>query len=256
MAELKLIRPEDAAPVPGGQFTETETAAAILRCLHHVRGNAGFDLGLICGAPGVGKTEAVKHFVQTMPNVYLHTAVAAEGGAWNTANALSLRLGVPEPNNRDLAASRAHIGRRIGVGGVLIIDEAQYLAQWSPKHRPNWQTFEWLRTMSEDWGVGLVFCGDLSMCDMQKDLPQLWSRASPLTILRRPTKADVTAVAATWGIVAAKSVDLLDRLSGRDGLRGVDRVIRKAWVFAGDRAPSLEHLTASAEFFYPLQGAK
>ncbi|MBK8437995.1 MAG: hypothetical protein IPL38_00235 [Rhodobacter sp.] len=79
---------------------------------------------------------------------------------------------------------------------------------------------------------------------------------SPLTILRRPTKADVAAVAATWGIVAAKSVDLLDRLSGRDGLRGVDRVIRKAWVFAGARAPSLEYLTASAEFFYPLQGAK
>ena len=129
MAELKLISPSAMAPAPG-EFTETETSGSILRCLHHVRANAGEDIGLICGAPGIGKTETIRHFAASTPDVFLHKAVADEGGTWNTANALCYSLGGPMPSARRLDESRYHIARRIREGGMLIIDEAQFLVQW------------------------------------------------------------------------------------------------------------------------------
>lgn len=258
MAELKLIRPEDAAPVAEpGEFTETETAKEIMDCLYHVRANPGEDIGMIIGAPGTGKTTATHRFAMTVPGVVLHRAVKGEGGVWNTANAMSLRFLQHEANPSRLDEVRRLIGRGVGEGGVLIIDQAENLMKATSGHKDNWEAFDWLRTMSEDWGVGLVFCGGIGLGDLQAVLPQLWARACPRLVISRPTREDVRMIAAQWGVSEKRSVELLTSISQRaGGLISVTKVIRKAWVFAGDRAPSLEHLTAAAEFFYPLQGAK
>lgn len=62
MAEkLKLISTEAARPVLP-RFMQTETAADILHSLRVVYQNPGDAVGLICGAPGVGKSRAVQHF--------------------------------------------------------------------------------------------------------------------------------------------------------------------------------------------------
>ena len=50
-------------------FIVTETAAELLRSLGAVYQNPGEHVGLICGAPGVGKSKAIWYFKHTQPAV-------------------------------------------------------------------------------------------------------------------------------------------------------------------------------------------
>ena len=171
MAEhLRLISTETARPVPG-QFIETGTATEILHSLGVVYQRPGEFVGLIAGAPGVGKSEAIWRFKRMAPGVFIHKAVQGEGGVWNLANELSRLLEIDAPNGRHLPDERRRIADAFGAESMLIIDEAQYLVQRNTRGKDDWQAFEWLRFMAEDGMLSLAFCGDLTLRELETISP-------------------------------------------------------------------------------------
>lgn len=235
MAELKLISTHAAPPAPRG-FVETETARAILTTLRRAQHSPGETIGLIAGAPGVGKSEAVRQFLTENPHVSLHRATAAEGGAWNTAVALSRLLDMDAPNARDMETTRLRIANEIGAGGMLIIDEAHNLVDRNTRGADNWNCPEWLRMMSEDGMFSLVLCGGLELREIETRLPGLWRRMRR-TIVPRVPKSDVAAVAASWGLFDPKMTDLLFGASRKQGgaLGDVVTACRETRLLSGNR---------------------
>ncbi len=157
MAEhLKLISPEVARPVLG-QFINTDTATDILHSLGVVYQRPGEYVGLIAGAPGVGKSEAIWRFKRMTRGVFIHNTVQGEGGVWNLANELCRLLEIEPANGRRLPEERRRIAEACGPETMLIIDEAQYLVQRNTRGRDDWQAFEWLRFMAAEGMLSLVF---------------------------------------------------------------------------------------------------
>jgi DNA transposition AAA+ family ATPase len=248
MAEhLQLIRPSEAPPMPGG-FIETETGRDILRTLRLVKQGFGEDVGLIAGAPGVGKSEAVWCFKELNPHVLMHRVVAGEGGIWNTAIALCRLLEIGEPNGRKLDDCRRRIAEVIGPEVMLVFDEAQYLVQRNMRGKDDWQAFEWLRAMAEEGCFSVVFCGDLASCAVEKELPQLWRRMRRRIIVLRIPKGDVEAIAAKWGITYPDGVEVLFKVANRGGFLGdVVSGCKHARLLSGRKNPSMEDLLAALE---------
>jgi len=247
MAEiLKLNSPGTAIPVPG-QFIETETAADILHSLEVVYKGPGEYVGLICGAPGIGKSETIWRFKHKAGNVFIHKAVQGEGGVWNLANELCRILDIEEPNGRRLPEERRRIAEAFGAGSMLIVDGSQYLVQRNTRGKDDWQAFEWLRGMAEDGALSLAFCGDLRMRKLEEISPPLWRRMRRRCVVSRAPKADVQALAGQWGIYDLKAVDVLFAASRKGGLGDVVNLCREARNMAGKTAISLDHILAALE---------
>lgn len=249
MAErLKLISTEAARPVLP-RFMPTETAADILHSLRVVYQNPGDAVGLICGAPGVGKSQAVQHFASATANVRILSAVCGEGGVWNFANELCRMLDIEEPNARRLPEERRRIAEALGAESMLIIDEAQYLVQRNTRGKDDWSAFEWLRGMMEEGALSLVFCGDLTLRELQTVAPSLWRRMRRRNIILRAPKGDVEAVAARWQIADPEAVKVLFEVARKGGgaLGDVVNICDEARVMAGQGAICLDHVLAAIE---------
>lgn len=249
MAErLRVISAETVRPVPP-RFIETETAADILHSLRVVHMRPGEAVGLICGAPGVGKTEAVQHFKTQTRGVYVLTAVEGEGGVWNVANELCRLLDMDEPNGRRLPEERRRIAEALGAESMVIFDEAQYLVQRNTRGKDDWKAFEWLRAMAEEGMLSLAFSGDLTLRELQSVYPQLWRRMRRRNVILRAPKADVEAVTSRWGIRDAEAVKALYAVARHGGgaLGDVVNACREARVMAGDGPVTLDHVLAAIE---------
>jgi DNA transposition AAA+ family ATPase len=131
---LRLINSE--APPEGGWFAMTETARDMLRTLDYVRGLHGGGMTMIAAAPGTGKTATVQRYIQANRKTVRVEAVSGEGGIWSAAIGIFKALDLGDPNSRDLPGDREKIAEAIGVDGMLIIDEAQYLTPFKKRWMP------------------------------------------------------------------------------------------------------------------------
>jgi DNA transposition AAA+ family ATPase len=240
-----LAREEEARPEPAG-FVMTETAQDILCSLRLLRTLPEPGITMIAGAPGVGKTRALRRFAEEAPRVMLHTVAAGEGKPWNIMCALMSRHD-PKPNSRDLTESRLRLASYIGAGHILVVDEAQTLELRDSRAAANRDSFEWLRALAEDGELSLVLCGDLALAEAVAKLPQLQSRLRRPLVIRSVPEADVAALAASHGIAGPKELRFLASLSRQMGsLRNVTSVAQLASVYAGRERPDLSHLAAAA----------
>ena len=144
-------------------------------------------------------------------------------------------LDLGEPNARRLADERRRIGERIGAGNMLLIDEAQYLCQFNTRGADSWLALEWFRSMADECFINIARIGDLFLLGMAMALPQLWGRGSTNrpVIIRETAKSDVEAIAVSFGIQHATSLQMLRSVSKRGGLRQVSNVCRHSWVVSG-----------------------
>lgn len=260
MAEvLEFAKPSAQAPSTEG-FVMTESAQDMLRSLQLVRA-AGNASTLIAAAPGTGKTEALKHFAASQnadkidtagdykpDTVFLHTAVAGEGTPWGLAGQLMLAWGMGEPNSRRLTETRQLIGRCVGKGGLLMIDEAQYLVQRNSRGKDMWDSLEWLRAMAEEGEFSVAYCGDLALIDTASHLPQLWRRMRRRVVIKHVTKNDFVTLTAYRGIADPSVVELLFRVARRGGgLGDVDNTIAHARLLSGQDVPGPAFIMAALE---------
>ena len=248
MAEhLKLINP-DPAPATG-RFVMTETAADILRSLRMVQGSEDGYGTVIAGCSGSGKTEALYEFLRgATKHAVMHTAVAGEATPFGVSFGLMRALDLSEPNNCQLAAGRLKIAEAIGVGGTLIIDEAQNLVQHKRGGGSNFEMLEWLRETAREGCFSLSVCGDLKLLDAMSALPQFRNRMRRPVIVRHVPKADVALLASRRGVFDAETVEALALVARRHGgLRDVAHTLAHAAIFARGGPIELGHVLASIE---------
>ena len=129
---MQFDKKPEAPPVRGG-FVMTPTARNILRSLDLVASECGGAITLVAAAPGIGKTEALWSCKHARPDAIMFTAVDGEGGPWGAACQLAQLLGLSEPKANNLMVDRQRIAEEIGADGLLLVDEAQYLARRNPK---------------------------------------------------------------------------------------------------------------------------
>lgn len=229
-----------------GDWVDTETSKDTFRSLELVKLADRPAMTMIAGAPGTGKTTAVRRFChEEGHNAIYIQAARGEGTAWNFAKSLSA-LWYSRPFFNTLAEARTTFASYIGARRVLVVDEAQYLHQ---KNRQTGQTgaaYEWLRATADEGGFDLVFCGDLALPNAIAAMPQLQSRMMRPVVIDQVSRTDVATVVEGTPFATPAGLDALHaiaRLGG--GLRNVENVTRLAYLFAGQEAPTLAHLKAA-----------
>ncbi len=219
-------------------MVKTRTYEAVLRALDRAHGRE--KMTLIAGAPGIGKTKALWSYFNANPeDCIFYTAHAGEGGVFNLARGLCNQLELKEPTNAGVRRARDDIAQAIGVGRLLIVDEAQYLVQINPKGSNNPEALEWLRGISEQGYFGVALVGDLSLRDTVKTLPQLDRRTHPRVIVEYVPEDDVKALCEAQNLTNPKIIDLLwrkARLLG--GLGYVSEVLADARDMSDTGSPN------------------
>lgn len=234
MAEhLRIINTPQARPASG--LIMTDTATNILRSVKLVADEPG-TLTMVAGIPGVGKSETLLRYVQNKPEAIKLDIVAGEGRIWDLAAAFMERFEMGVPNSRRMREERQRITEAIGVDRVVILDEAQHMANYNPRGGFNFDAFEWVRAMAEEGCFSVVFCGDLSLADTIGSVPQLRRRMVRPVVIRSVPKGDVAAFAEARGVTDATITDALAAMAKRyGGLADVKRTLDHAAQRAGDR---------------------
>lgn len=126
---------------------------------------------------------------------------------------------------------------------------AQYMAQFNTDGADSWLALEWLQSMVDECGVNIALIGDLYLLGMEAALPQLWGRVStnrPLIIIDT-AKAEVEAIAGSFRICDATSLQVLRSMSKRGGLRQVANACSHSKVISGGQPPRPEDIGAAVE---------
>ncbi len=179
MAHHLRIANAGVEPRQIGDWADTETALDIRRSLELVRAAGQPAITMISGAPGVGKTTAIKRFCEDLGHnaIYIQAA-RGEGTAWNFAHALAnLWPYHIRPSFNCQSEAREKLADFIGENQTLVTDEAQYLNQRNPKTRLTGEAFEWLRATAETGGFDL---GPVEIHRVRIIVAPMWIMASKL----------------------------------------------------------------------------
>lgn len=221
---------------PEPTFTRTETAESVLGVLRSAQ--ALGDMGLVIGAPGVGKTAAVKQYVATSTRVALATA----SPAIKTATAILQRLlatrgELPRVGSRisklDLTLKAREI---LGPGWLVIVDEGQHL---------DMDALEELRAIHDASGCGLVLVGNETVLsriegkERDAGYAQLFSRAGVRVKIKGSTANDINDVVASMGLTDKGVIDAAQSIGAKDNLRVAVKVLRRAIMTANGARENL-----------------
>lgn len=218
------------------EFLETPTAERILSGLAYAKANG--DMVTIFGAPGVGKTSAIRHFGSQYPHVWIATITPACAAVVPALEEVSEAVGLREASAGARRLSRAIQARVRDVDGIIVIDEAQHLTMGA---------IEVLRSIHDATGVGLALVGnELSYSRLSGGrsaaYAQIHSRLGLRMHILPPGPKDVRVIANRWRVRDAKVLELLERIASKPGgLRSVTKVLRIATV-AGANAPTFERV--------------
>jgi DNA transposition AAA+ family ATPase len=238
------MKRENASVMPRGpEFITTPTAQKIHSTLAY--GQLAADLVVIYGGAGVGKTRSIEAYAAANPNVFVMESTPSSGTLGGFLRCLGSALKVQIPVGHNDALDIAIRDRLKNTGGLLIVDEAQFLQE---------RALEAVRRIAELAGVGLAICGNevvytqLTGRHRAANFAQLYSRIGKRLRLTRPSKEDALAIITAWKISGAgEQAMLLDIASKPGGLRSITKVLRLASMIAnGQQEPvNLLHLRAA-----------
>lgn len=218
--EKKKVAPKEPDYVP---TTITKTVINAIR-YSHIQGK----IAVVYGDAGVGKTEAVKHYLKDEPLAVGITISPTYASITGVNELLAEQLGVRERVARKI--TREIIAKLTGSGRVLIVDEAQHLTVRTLNH---------LRCLSDESGVGLALVGNDEVYTKMKgsgraDFAQLFSRIGmrKQVLTTNITKEDAKAVFGQYEI-DDNAIEVLHRICRTNyGLRGAVNVfVNTAAVF-------------------------
>lgn len=222
------------------RWIETPTGRRILKALDYVR--ILFDIAIIYGGAGLGKTRTLERYAEMFPNVWVVTMSPATAGVCSALEEIALTLGLRGIPGRAARLQREIVRRLKGTRGVLIIDEAQHLMT---------SALEAVRSIHDASETGLVLCGNelifsrLTGGARLATFAQLHSRIGVRVALRKTLLGDVKAICAALGISGTQETRFLYEISQKPGgLRSIMKTVQLAYVMAlGDGADtSMKHL--------------
>ncbi|ECW3214346.1 AAA family ATPase [Salmonella enterica] len=210
------------------RFVETQTVKQIWTSMRFA--SLTESIAVVCGNPGVGKTEAAREYRRTNNNVWMITITPSCASVLECLTELAFELGMNDAPRRKGPLSRALRRRLEGTQGLIIIDEADHLGA---------EVLEELRLLQESTRIGLVLMGNhrvysnMTGGNRTVEFARLFSRIAKRTAINKTKKADVKAIADAWQINGEKELELLQQIAQKPGaLRILNHSLRLAAMTA------------------------
>lgn len=210
------------------RFVETQTVKQIWTSMRF--SSLTESIAVVCGNPGVGKTEAAREYRRTNNNVWMITITPSCASVLECLTELAFELGMNDAPRRKGPLSRALRRRLEGTQGLVIIDEADHLGA---------EVLEELRLLQESTRIGLVLMGNhrvysnMTGGNRTVEFARLFSRIAKRTAINKTKKADVKAIADAWQINGEKELELLQQIAQKPGaLRILNHSLRLAAMTA------------------------
>lgn len=224
-------------------YVDTPTGARIIDALSYAQ--ASRNIACIFGGAGVGKTRTLRHYRRTHSSVWVVTCdpMLAQMGALldHIAEVLGLADGRRDPPS----LRRRIVARLKGTGGLLVFDEVQHLTD---------KALEALRAIHDGVnadlddddapGLGMAWVGNTILYarvtgqKRAEDFAQVTRRIGKFCKVERPTKGDVRAIAAAFGLTGREELEAVEEIASRPGALGlVHQVLRQAWLLAAADVP-------------------
>ncbi|EBV5175636.1 DNA transposition protein [Salmonella enterica subsp. enterica serovar Carmel] len=210
------------------RFVETQTVRQIWTSMRFA--SLTESIAVICGNPGVGKTEAAREYRRTNNNVWMITVTPSCASVLECLTELAFELGMNDAPRRKGPLSRALRRRLEGTQGLVIIDEADHLGA---------EVLEELRLLQESTRIGLVLMGNhrvysnMTGGNRTVEFARLFSRIAKRTAINKTKKADVKAIADAWQITSENERELLQQIAQKPGaLRILNHSLRLAAMTA------------------------
>lgn len=210
------------------RFVETKTVRQIWTSMRFA--SLTESIAVVCGNPGVGKTEAAREFRRTNNNVWMITITPSCASVLECLTELAYELGMNDAPRRKGPLSRALRRRLEGTQGLVIIDEADHLGA---------EVLEELRLLQESARIGLVLMGNhrvysnMTGGNRTVEFARLFSRIAKRTAINKTKKADVKAIADAWQITGENERELLQQIAQKPGaLRILNHSLRLAAMTA------------------------
>lgn len=210
------------------RFVETQTVKQIWTSMRFA--SLTESIVVVCGNPGVGKTEAAREYRRTNNNVWMITITPSCASVLECLTELAFELGMNDAPRRKGPLSRALRRRLEGTQGLVIIDEADHLGA---------EVLEELRLLQESTRIGLVLMGNhrvysnMTGGSRTVEFARLFSRIAKRTAINKTKKADVKAIADAWQINGEKELELLQQIAQKPGaLRILNHSLRLAAMTA------------------------
>ncbi|ELY9183181.1 AAA family ATPase [Escherichia coli] len=210
------------------RFVETQTVKQIWTSMRFA--SLTESIAVVCGNPGVGKTEAAREYRRTNNNVWMITITPSCASVLECLTELAFELGMNDAPRRKGPLSRALRRRLESTQGLVIIDEADHLGA---------EVLEELRLLQESTRIGLVLMGNhrvysnMTGGNRTVEFARLFSRIAKRTAINKTKKADVKAIADAWQINGEKELELLQQIAQKPGaLRILNHSLRLAAMTA------------------------
>lgn len=210
------------------RFVETQTVKQIWTSMRFA--SLTESIAVVCGNPGVGKTEAAREYRRTNNNVWMITITPSCASVLECLTELAFELGMNDAPRRKGPLSRALRRRLEGTQGLVIIDEADHLGA---------EVLEEIRLLQESTRTGLVLMGNhrvysnMTGGNRTVEFARLFSRIAKRTAINKTKKADVKAIADAWQINGENELELLQQIAQKPGaLRILNHSLRLAAMTA------------------------
>lgn len=243
MAEVVQFAKAGAQRPEPGTFVVTEIARDILRSLHLIHEGDGALFTMISGLPGCGKTMSLKQFSANESNVDYIAFKSGENKPGDVSEVLFRHyLHWENPNGKSIPLRREKLMNHIAASQwrakrTLLADEAQHLSA---------DGIEWLRGLAEDAGVSIAFSGDIRLSALIEPIPQLRSRMIRPVVMKGVPEADISTIAALWGVSDKDILNVLHAAAKQPGaLRNISHVLSLAIDFSGSLTISGYHVRAA-----------
>lgn len=222
-------------------FINTPTAGRIIPILHYAQ--MAPDFAVVVGVPGVGKTEALKHYAASNPHVWLASMEPATTKPGMMMREIGRAMGL---ELKSLADASLEIRRRVeGTQGLILIDDGQFLSTLA---------LDQLRTIHDKAQIGIAIIGNAALyaningSGRKTELAQLFSRVGMRANIHKPSDGDISALLRAWDIADAEETKWLRVIARKPGaLRSLTKLLKLATLLADgeDQPRRLKHMQAA-----------